>query len=115
MTQKINPRKAYADKSGLRKHLKKYHKGEKSKLTQLGGLLNRTGWAGAWTGQEAPRPRKMPKEKNEGLKIKLEPGPSMPRGRPQARSRRNRKKKTQKAPSNVERTLYKIEFQAAQR
>ena len=74
-----------------------------------------TGWAGAWAGQEAPRPRKMPKEKNPGLKIKSEPGPSMLHGRPLARSRRNRKKKAQKAQSNVERTLYKIEFQAAQR
>ena len=111
----FNPRKAFAHKQGLRYHLKKDHKGEKSKHTLLGGVLNMTGWCGAWAGQEAPQPRKTSKEKNQGLKIKPESGPSMSRGRPLARSPRNRKKKAQTATSNVERTPDKMEFQAAQR
>ena len=52
----LNHKKAFAHKQGLRYHLKKDHKGKKSKLTLPGGVLNMTGAVGAWAGQEPPPP-----------------------------------------------------------
>ena len=56
IAKKFNPKKAFAHKQGLRYHLKKDHKGKKSKLTLPGGVLNMTGAVGAWAGQEVPPP-----------------------------------------------------------